>query len=194
MSYMEQPNSSRPHIIVMVGIPGSGKSFFADRFAETFKSPIISFNKLHQALFSNPKYDQAEYTIVKQAADYMLDEILKTGKIVVYEGLSNQRNDRSTIVKKVQDYGYDPIFVWVQTESTTAKRRSTKSIDGRPPMSEEEFDKKLKQFNPPSANEYAVVISGKHTYNTQLKAVLKSIITPPPKPNSPNRTNSTLTR
>ncbi|MEI6229068.1 MAG: AAA family ATPase [Candidatus Saccharibacteria bacterium] len=195
---MKPTDGSNPHIIIMVGIPGSGKSFFAEQFAATFKAPVVSFNILRSELFSAPTFSDNEDSIINQVANYMLGEIFKTGRTIIYEGLANQRNERTEIARKARDAGYDPLFVWVQTEPNSAQKRSIKPVDGRPAMTSEQFTSRLKQFSPPHISECAVVISGKHTYNSQLKIVLKSIVTPPPKPifvsERPARTSNRLIR
>jgi predicted kinase len=183
---MKPSGTTKPHMIIMVGIPGSGKSYFAEKFAETFKSPVINFGRIHKTLFANPKFDEIEEIIVKKAADYMLSEMLKTGRTIIFKGPTGKKSDRIEIAKKARSSGYDPIFVWVQTDSVTARKRATKSIDGRPPMTDVRFDNYLKQFSAPHASERAVVISGKHTYNSQLKIVLKSIVKPPEQPTFTN--------
>ena len=195
---MKPTDGSKPHIIIMVGISGSGKSFFAEQFARTFKSPIISFDQLRHKLFDKPIYSDHENKVVSQAANYMLDELFKTGKTITYEGPSNQRNERTEIAKIARTAGYNPLFIWVQTEPATAKRRSIKPTDGRKPMTNDQFESKLKQFSPPHSSEGAIVISGKHTYSTQMKIILKNIATPNPNPaittERPTRTNNILVR
>lgn len=184
---MKPSDTVKPRIVIMVGIPGSGKSFFAERFSETFKAPLISLHKIQQEL-----PDSLDGS-AKQILDYILGETLKTGKIIIYEGSTDRRSNRTDLAKKAYTAGYDPIFVWVQTEVNDAKRRSTKTGD----LSNDEFDIKLRQFSPPHSSERFVVISGKHTYNTQLKAILKSIIAPASEPikiNTPTKKGRVLIR
>ena len=45
-SAMKSLHLSRPHAIMMVGIPGSGKSFFASQYADTFGTPYIDFGTI----------------------------------------------------------------------------------------------------------------------------------------------------
>lgn len=167
-----------PHFIIMVGIPGSGKSFFAEHFAETFKAPIVSYDRLRKELFNSPTHSKIENSIISQVANYMLDEVLKTGRTVVFDGQSDLRNDRELFAKKSREAGYEPMFVWVQTEPIDAKKRALKSKPGKPGLAVEQFEMKLKQFSIPHNSEKTIVISGKHTYTTQLKIVLKNLIDP----------------
>ena len=169
---------SKPHLVIMIGIPGSGKSFFAEHFAETFKAPIISFNKLRKNAPKLISHTQNDNKLVHDIADCMLDEVLKTERTVIYDGEANSRTERDNITKKAKQFGYEPLFVWVQTELLTAKKRAIRKTDNEFPLTAEEFDVKLKKFIAPSRSEKTIVISGKHTYPSQLKIVLKYLIEP----------------
>ncbi len=175
---MKSLTLSKPRLIVMVGIPGSGKSYFAEHFASTFKAPIVSFHRYRYELFNEPNFSEDECEIISRVANYMLDELLKTGRTIIYEGKSDTRNERLIIAKKSRAAGYEPLFVWVQTDPATAKRRAIKPSDGRPAMASDQFDASVKKFNIPHQIEKPVVISGKHTYASQLKIVLKRLVEP----------------
>lgn len=162
----------------MVGIPRSGKSFFAEHFADTFKAPIISFDQLRNKIFDNPAFNDDEDKIICKVADHMLDEILKTKRTVIYEGQTSLRAERMAISKKARDAGYEPLFIWVQTETTAAMKRSLQPSIEKPAIDINEFNIKLKRFSTPHKTEKAVVISGKHTYASQLKIILKHLIQP----------------
>lgn len=175
---MKPLSLNKPHLIIMVGIPGSGKSFFADNFSDSFKAPIISLDNVRQKLFATPKYDKAEDDIVNRVALYMLNEMLKTERTVIFDGNTSSRKDRDPIVKKAKSIGYEPLFVWVQTEPITAKKRATKLIEEKFKLTPAQFDAKLKQFEIPARTDSTVVISGKHTYSSQLKIVLNHLVGP----------------
>lgn len=175
---MESLNLNKPHSIILVGIPGSGKSFFAEQFADTFKAPIISFDQLRQELFNIPTFNKNEDIIISRVAAYMLKEVLKTGQTIIYDGQTNLRTERALIAKKSREAGYEPLFVWVQTELSTAKKRALRSGTNKPALSIEQFNNKLKQFSAPHQIEKAIVISGKHTYASQLKIILKHLVEP----------------
>lgn len=177
---MKSLTLSKPHLIVMVGIPGSGKSYFAEHFASTFKAPIVSFHRFRYELFNEPNFGDDECEIINRVADYMLDELLKTGRTIIYEGRTNTRHDRSLLAKKSRMSGYEPLFVWVQTDPETAKRRAIKPSDGKHALTPDQFDSQLRKFSVPHQLEKSVVISGKHTYASQLKIVLKRLVEPRP--------------
>ncbi len=175
---MKPLSLSKPHVIVMVGIPGSGKSFFAEHFADTFSAPYVSIDRLRAELFNDPTFDANENEIIDRVSDYMLDELYKSQRTIVLDVATGARTERQDIVKKAHGAGYEPLFVWVQTESVAARQRATKRAKGKTSLTSEQFDAAVRHFTPPNASERAVVISGKHTYASQLKIVLKRLVEP----------------
>ncbi|MFZ2125546.1 MAG: ATP-binding protein [Candidatus Saccharimonadales bacterium] len=175
---MKPLSLNKPHLIVMVGIPGAGKSSFAKSFAAFFKAPLISHDRILQEIFDSPERTKKEEIITAGIAEYMLDETLKTGQTVVYDGLSNTRSSRAEIIKKAKNLGYETLLIWVQTDQATARKRLIAESKKRSVINPDQFETYLKKFNPPQKNEKVVVISGKHTYSSQLKIVLKRLADP----------------
>jgi predicted kinase len=177
---MKPLHLSMPHLVVMVGIPGSGKSFFADHFASTFGAPIVSSRTIRTTLVQTPTFSVSEQAAVRRVSHYMLDEILKTGQTFVYDSISDARTDRQEIVRKAKAAGYNVLFVWVQTDSVTARFRATKpSKDKVGFLTDGQFTHFMKHFTVPAAQEKPIVISGKHTYASQLKIVLSRLVVAP---------------
>ena len=151
----------KPHLIVVVGIPGSGKTAFAKKFSDTFGAPFINARKLGTD---------------RELAYELLREVMKTRATVVYENDSGTRRSRSEISKLARDGGYEPLFVWVQTDAATAHMRATRRTKTNPyAITNEEFDLSLAGFSPLHVSEKPAVISGKHTYASQAKVVLKRL-------------------
>jgi predicted kinase len=167
---MKSLSLTKPHIIVMVGVPGSGKSFFAEKFSETFHAPYISRDKITALV---PDVAIADKLVLLQLAEFV-----KTKHSIIIEGPTLTRTERSDIAKLARRAGYECMLVWVQTHPDTARMRSVKSAKNgtissvRTPS---EFEQQVKRFNPPNAQEKPVVISGMHTYATQARAVLKKL-------------------
>lgn len=162
---MKPLTPTTPHVIILVGIPGAGKSHFADHFAKTFHAPFVN----HGALQNMTGISDAEAT---QLSTHMLEELLKTQRTLIYEGPTHQKAVRSALSRKLEKAGYKPLLVWVQTELGEAKRRSLKTDQNMNPSL---FDTRIERFQAPTAAEKPVVISGKHTYASQVKMVLKHL-------------------
>lgn len=164
LSYMKQLSLAKPHAIVMVGVPGSGKTFFAEKFSETFRAPFLNQNKLQ--VFAP---DQTN-----ELTDYLLKELLKTGQSIIIEGDTDTRTARVELGRKIRAAGYEMLLVWVQTDAGTAKARATKESK----LDSEAYDKAAKRFTAPTPPEKSIVISGKHTYASQTKVVLQRLSAP----------------
>lgn len=169
---MKSLSLNQPHLIIMVGVPGSGKSFFAEKFAETFHTPYACLEKF--AAFTT---DDAG---AKELMNYQLDELLKTKQSVLVDGGTDMRTERLDLTRKARAAGYDTLTIWVQTDPVTAQSRSARAarVKHGVTLDAEEYDKLARRFTAPNALEKPVVISGKHTYASQAKVVLKRLSAP----------------
>lgn len=161
--YMTTLHLSRPHAIMMVGLPGSGKSFFAEQFATTFNAPYIDA----LTLTSYAKDVKSAMKIITEFAG----QIVKTKQTFIYEGDTDTRALRAEFAQFAKAKGYTPLIIWVQVDEKTAKDRTLKAdkMDGAT------FEDVARGFQAPQLDERPVVISGKHTYASQAKKVLASL-------------------
>ena len=203
---MNSLSPSQPLVLVMIGTPGSGKSFFARRFAETFNAPLISFDEIRFELFNDITHSEDEDFVVARVAGMQLRELLRTKKTIVIDGGHNPKVNRAELAKIVKRAGYDVLNVWVQADERTARSRSLRrkeDVDDdrfNRPLSDEEFYAHARTFTPPSKYESYVVISGRHTYPAQARTVLKKLVTshdtkspePPKRPESGGAPRRTL--
>lgn len=158
---MKYLSLSSPHLIVMVGEPGAGKTFFAQQFAETFSAPLLSTH-----FFDS--YSQ-DYSTISQSTLQLLREMIKTKRTIICDGLANRRVERGALTKFAKKNGYSILFVWVQTDQNTARQRSLKISPA------DVYETNLRRFSPPHESEPFIVISGKHTYATQARTLLNHI-------------------
>lgn len=183
MSDMKSLSLKRPLVIMMLGIPGSGKTFFASRFADMFGAPRVSVDRLRNLLFSTPAYSAGEDKVLNAITKLEIEELLKTQKSFIVDGGVSARTYRSEIEKMARAKGYGTLVVWVQTDEPTSRQRAKKKqvkgdINASAPMDEAVFQSRIKQVSPPLKTEKYVVISGKHTYATQAKVVLRKLVGP----------------
>lgn len=175
-----------PHAIIVIGIRGSGKTFFARKFAETFKAPFLEQEKFYLCARDTHFGDDLFASVS--------NEIAKTNRSLVIELISATRTERTELAKRLRSHGYVPMFVWVQVDEETANyraRKKAKLFDGNQLP-------EYGNFSIPHVSEKALVISGKHTFATQAKAVLRKLTGPrpqqgshptpqPPRPSQPSR-------
>lgn len=179
---MKSLNLARPQMLLIVGSPGAGKSFFARQFSETFDVPVVAVDRIRYELFAEPTFSNDENTLVNRMAGYFSDELLKTKRSFVADGGCNARADRVRLSQQAKQAGYDVNVIWVQTDLATCKARALKRNPKRseddkytPPVDDQTFDTMVRRFTEPSRENH-IVISGKHTYSTQAKMVLRKLV------------------
>ena len=159
---MKSLHLTRPRAIMMVGVPGSGKSFFAGQFAQTFHIPYVDSDTIEMY--------GANKTASSRLIALLLAEIIKTEQTFILEGSGDTKLLRTEFVQFAKKRGYDPLFIWVQADRTTSRQRSARK--GTP---QEVYLEGLQKFEPPVESEKALVISGRHTYAGQARMVLNHI-------------------
>lgn len=173
----------KPLILVLVGLPGAGKSFFARQFAEMFGSPLVSFDRIRFELFAEPQNTTEEQALVGRLAEYQIAELLKTKRSFLVDGGHNAATARQALASLAKKNDYGILVIWVQTDDQTAQLRSMKrnprKLDDQfsQSLDSETFTSLSRRLTPPNREEY-VVISGKHTFSTQAKMVLRKLTAP----------------
>jgi predicted kinase len=169
---------------MVIGLPGSGKSFFARQFADMFGAPLISADFIRHALAPGSEYSPREDALVATLVQNEIAELFKTGKTFIVDGSVNSRAIRTAIERQATKHGYGKMVVWVQTDEPTCVARSMKRSSKRKTdelnasMSIDTFERYKKQLSQPTPTENVVVISGKHTFPTQARVILKKLVTP----------------
>jgi predicted kinase len=175
-------SASQPLLILVVGIPGSGKSFFARQFAEKYKFFCIDTGRYESELAGLHSSNKDVMLIAKKLANATFEEALKSFKHIVLEGSFNTKREREVIVNKAKKAGFEALVVWTQTDLETAEMRATNRDRRRADdkfslsLSPQEFGSLCRSFEKPvSAKENFVVVSGKHDFKSQSVIVLKKI-------------------
>ena len=167
---MKSLQLTKPHLLVVVGLPGSGKTFFAKQFSDTFNAPYIDYG-YYSSLVGSVKTSE-------EIIDHIYGLLLRTKQSLVIEGRGSTKAERKELADMAAKNGYSILFVWVQTEPATAEHRAVYAKTAT--MNQKEFDKATKAFENLNAGEPYMVISGKHTFSSQGKTVLRKLITDRP--------------
>ncbi len=184
MENMKQLQLPAPTVLIMMGLPGAGKSTFARQFAKTYGLPFISFDRIRHELFNEPTYTSSEQDIISRIASYMTSELLHSRHTFIIDGLyANVKTNRMSIQRQARENGFRTLVIWAQVDGPTAKMRSLKRNSKKRDdmynrsLSVAIFEGLKKQLTPPTGENY-VVISGKHTFPGQHKAVARKLLPP----------------
>lgn len=171
---------AKPFLILLYGFPGSGKTYFARQLTEHVQAAHVHGDRIRGELFDNPRYDREENEVIAQLMDYMTGEFLNAGLSVIYDANAMRVSQRRQLRDMARKYRAQPVLIWLQIDPESSytrtqgrdRRRSDDKYAG--PSDRSTFERIAGGMQNPQNEEY-VVISGKHTFNTQLSAIMKRL-------------------
>ncbi|MBR6505659.1 AAA family ATPase [Candidatus Saccharibacteria bacterium] len=154
---------SRPRALLVFGAPCSGKTTFAKKFADRFDLACYDFEELRDKYHLSNKYI------------YLFIELLsRTNKTIMVEGCLNTEKDRTEIRNALRNGGYDPSLIWIQTDISTIRTRMKNKYRSIA-KAKEIYESSVESMEAPADYENPIILSGKHTFDTQVKHVLAGL-------------------
>ena len=96
-------------IVIVIGLPGSGKSYFAIRVAQMLNARYISSDKLRKEMFAEATYSSAEKLRVYNEMMRRTTEASEKGKDIVLDATFYSNDLRQKFINKTKNIS--PIFV-----------------------------------------------------------------------------------
>ena len=101
-----------PGLLILYGLPGSGKSYFGELVAERCRAVILNIDRHRRAIVHGiPRYDGPENKRVFDALDRRTEELLDQGQVVVFDSSALREWIRSPLEKIASDRGLTPVRV-----------------------------------------------------------------------------------
>lgn len=172
---------TKPLLILLYGFPGAGKTHFARQLSESIHAAHVHGDRVRKELFDEPRYDKQENDVVNHLMQYMSEEFLKAGMSVIYDVNAMRLSDRRRLRDMARRVKAQPVLIWLQidTDSALARlgQRDRRKADDKYAATYDRasFETATQQMQNPHATEDYIVISGKHTFNTQRGAVVKKM-------------------
>ena len=156
-------NKTQPRAILVFGAPGSGKTTFAERFAKKFHAAFFDLGELER-----------ENKLDRKTVLFLLEQLAKTNVTLVIEGILDTERERTEVRNVLRRAGYNPSLVWIQTDVNTIRQR-LKLKNRSATKAKQEYETRIGRMEAPSEVEAPIVLSGKHTFETQLRHVLTQL-------------------
>ncbi|WP_052699084.1 AAA family ATPase [Flagellimonas lutaonensis] len=119
-------------IIIVLGLPGSGKSYFAERLAKTIPAEYINSDRLRKELLPQRTYSEAEKAIVYEAMLEKMEEAIAQKKNVVLDATFHKKETRDLFLQKVSEKVF---FIEVRADEKIIRERLKRNR----PYSEADF-------------------------------------------------------
>jgi predicted kinase len=171
---------TKPLLILLYGFPGSGKTYFARQLSEHLQIAHVHGDRIRGELFEKPRYDKEENDVIGQLMDYVTGEFLNAGLSVIYDTNAMRAGQRRVLRDMARKHHAQPLLVWLQIDpdssyarlATRDRRRSDDKYAG--PNDRATFERAAGAMQNPQNEDY-IVVSGKHTFGTQLSAIMKRL-------------------
>jgi len=111
-------------IVSVSGLPGSGKSFFAERLANILHADYVNSDRLRKELFPKRRYSDHEKGIVYQAMLKTVDQAVKNGRNLVLDATFHKKSTRELFKENTKE---NIRFIEVWADEPIIKKRLEKS-------------------------------------------------------------------
>jgi predicted kinase len=115
--------SVAPVLIIVSGLPGSGKSYFSRRLAERMPLPIIESDAMRQLLSSRPDYSPGESVRLFRACHALIDELLRKGISLIFDATNLIERNREQLYRIGERAGAKLILVRVEAPQELVQQR-----------------------------------------------------------------------
>jgi len=112
-----------PALIIVSGLPGTGKSYFCRKLAERANLVILESDSLRKQLFPAPSYRKEESTQLFQACYGLVEELLRRGISVALDATNLEEHNRERLYHIADQSGAKLIIVRMEAPPDVVKER-----------------------------------------------------------------------
>ena len=97
--------NTQPFLIILSGLPGTGKSFFANRLTARIPSIVIESDRTRKALITMPTYSRKEHARVFAVCHKIIEELLSEGNVIIFDATNLTTTARSPLLRITKTLG-----------------------------------------------------------------------------------------
>jgi predicted kinase len=179
--------AKRQLFIVLLGFPGSGKSYFAKQLVGKTGAVRLNGDSMKVALYGSYAKIREKGLLAEanrrgfSALDYAAEEILRAGHDVIYDANNNKRSVRRKHELRARQYGALPVVVWLKVSDEVAKQRSMTREHAADQLRFDEIvyretiERQKAHFDAPGAEENTIEIDGTLPFEQQFENFQKRL-------------------
>lgn len=160
-------------IIIVFGLPGSGKSYFASRLASALKAQYLNSDELRSKLFSKRTYTEAEKLLVYDSMLTSMSDALSKKISMVLDATFYSKSIRSKFEKTAFEFNEQIIYIEVTAPDHLIEERLEKPRV----YSEANFEVylKIKALFEPLLTDHLILISSNSNISSLLGKAIQYI-------------------
>lgn len=125
------PPGSQPALIILAGLPGSGKSHLAAAIARRHPAAIVRSDQVRKLLFQQPQYTGEESGIVYLTCYALLEQLLASGYTVIFDATNLSRESRRRARARAERLGVPALtLIAVAPEEVIEQRLQQRHAGG----------------------------------------------------------------
>jgi len=114
---------AKPVLVLVSGLPGTGKSYFSRKLSERLPSVIVESDALRKRLFSNPTYSAEESLRLFSPSHYLIEELLVKGFSVIFDATNLVEHHREPLYRISHRLGVKLIIVQAEAPRELVRQR-----------------------------------------------------------------------
>jgi len=122
---------AQPTLIVVSGLPGTGKTYFSRRLAERLPFLILESDALRKQLFPTPTYSAEESFYLFRAIYQLMQDLLKKGIPVILDATNLEERHRERLYNIAERFKAKLILVNVQAPPELVEKRLKKRMESK---------------------------------------------------------------
>ena len=115
--------AERPRVVVMVGLPGSGKSFLARAVARRTPAVVLDSDAMRSVLFAEPRHTKREHGRLFPALHLVMERLLARGYSIVVDATNLKEVSRRPYYKIAEKCGAPVVLVRTWAPAPVIRKR-----------------------------------------------------------------------
>lgn len=134
------PPVAKPCLIIVSGLPGSGKSSFSRQLAARLPSAIVESDAVRKALYPSPTYGGPESARVFRVCHALIEQLLRQGRRVIFDATNLIERHRERVYNIADKLGVKLIIVLVEAPPEVMRQRLERRHTDRSPADNSDAD------------------------------------------------------
>jgi len=156
--------TARPVLIVLCGLPGSGKSFLSERLGQALPAVVVESDRVRKAVHDVPIYTGAESAYVHRLCHAMIANLLESGFRVVFDATNLFERQREVLYHLADRCQAGLLVVRVVAPAGVARQRLLKRGASAAAVSDADWEVycRMVRMSQPIARPHLRVDTSKH--------------------------------